>query len=149
MSEVELTIVTMAFDSAQPERLQSVLAKYVVLSRGHPGCRNIDLCASATTPGRFVLIEKWESPEAQRAHFDSEEMVGMAGDLFRRYAPRSNVGTLDLLHVAAARRFGCQWFLSFDSASGCRAVAHACGLKAFPELTPEDRVWLRRIGGGN
>ena len=25
-----------------------MLAKYVVVSRGHPGCRNIDLCASAT-----------------------------------------------------------------------------------------------------
>ena len=78
MAEVELTIVTMVFEAAQPEALQSVLAKYVVLSRGHPGCRNIDLCASATSPGRFVIIEKWESPEAQRAHFDSQEMVEMA-----------------------------------------------------------------------
>ena len=75
-----------------------------------------------------------------------EEMVRLAGDLFRRYAPRSNVGTLDLLHVAAACRFGCRWFLSFDSASGCRAVAHACGLKVFPELTAPDRAWLKRIG---
>ena len=78
MSEVELTIVTMVFESAQPDPLQSVLAKYVVLSRGHPGCRNIDLCASATAPGRFVIIEKWDSPETQRAHFDSAEMVEMA-----------------------------------------------------------------------
>ena len=73
-----MTIVTMLFDSAQPEPLQSVLAKYVVLSRGHPGCRNIDLCSSATSPGRFVIIEKWDSPGAQRAHFDSPEMVEMA-----------------------------------------------------------------------
>lgn len=73
-----MTIVTLVFNSAQPEPLQSVLAKYVVLSRGHPGCRNIDLCASATSPGRFVIIEKWETPEAQRAHFDSPEMVEMA-----------------------------------------------------------------------
>ncbi len=78
-----------------------------------------------------------------------EEMVSTAGDMFRCYAPRANVGTLDILHVAAARRFGCQWFLSFDSASGCRAVAHACGLKVFPELTSEDRNWLRKIGRGN
>ena len=78
MAEVELTVVTMVFDSTEPEKLQSVLAKYVVLSRGQPGCRNIDLCASATSPGRFVIIEKWESPEAQRAHFDSKEMVEMA-----------------------------------------------------------------------
>ena len=74
-----------------------------------------------------------------------EEMVVMAADLFRRFAPRSNVGTLDMLHIAAARRFGCQWFLSFDSASGCRAVAHACGLKPFPELSAEDRTWLKRM----
>jgi quinol monooxygenase YgiN len=78
VSEVELTIVTLVFEAAQPEPLQSILAKYVVLSRGHPGCRNLDLCASATSPGRFVIIEKWESPEAQRAHFDSEDMVEMA-----------------------------------------------------------------------
>jgi quinol monooxygenase YgiN len=77
-ADVDLTMVTMVFDSSNPEMLQSVLAKYVVLSRGHPGCRNIDLCASATTSGRFVIVQKWESPEAQQAHFDSEEMVEMA-----------------------------------------------------------------------
>jgi quinol monooxygenase YgiN len=55
-----------------------VLSKYVVLSRGHAGCRNIDLCASVTTPSRFVIIQKWESLDAQRAHFDSPEMVEMA-----------------------------------------------------------------------
>jgi quinol monooxygenase YgiN len=76
--EVELTLVTMEFRSSNPEALMPVLAKYVVLSRGHPGCRNIDLCASVATPGRYVVIEKWESPAAQQAHFDSAEMVEMA-----------------------------------------------------------------------
>jgi quinol monooxygenase YgiN len=76
--EVELTLVTMVFDAADPARLQSVLASYVVMSRGQPGCRNIDLCLSATSATRFVVIEKWESPEAQRAHFDSPVMVEMA-----------------------------------------------------------------------
>ena len=76
--EVELTLVTMAFDAADPARLQSVLASYVVMSRGQAGCRNIDLCLSATAPARFVVIEKWESPEAQRVHFDSDDMVEMA-----------------------------------------------------------------------
>jgi len=76
--DLELTMVTMVFDSSNVEALQSVLAKYVVLSRGHPGCRNIDLCASATTPGRFVIVQKWESPEAQQTHFDSAQMVEMA-----------------------------------------------------------------------
>jgi quinol monooxygenase YgiN len=76
--EVELTIVTLRFDAAHPERLLPVLAKYVVLSRMHPGCRNVDLCASVSTPGRFLVVEKWDSPAAQRAHFDSVDMVEMA-----------------------------------------------------------------------
>ena len=76
--EVDLTVVTLRFDAARPERLVPVLAKYVVLSRMHPGCRNVDLCASISTPGRFLIVEKWESPAAQRAHFDSADMVEMA-----------------------------------------------------------------------
>jgi len=76
--EPEITLVTMRFEASDPERLLGVLSKYVVLSRMRPGCRNIDLTQSVTTPGRFVIIEKWESPDAQRAHFDSEEMVDMA-----------------------------------------------------------------------
>ena len=77
--EVELTIVTMVFDAGDAaERLQAVLAKYVVLARTEQGSRNVDLCASVTTPGRFVIIEKWDSPTAQRAHFDSPVMVEMA-----------------------------------------------------------------------
>ncbi len=76
--EVDLTMVTLRFDAADAARLQSVLARYVVVSRGHPGCRNMDLAMSSTTSDRFVIIQKWSSPEAQRAHFDSAEMVEMA-----------------------------------------------------------------------
>ena len=76
--EVELTVVTLIFDAADADRLLSVLSKYVVLSRQQDGCRNIDLCGSVTTAGRYLVIEKWESPDAQRAHFDSPEMVEMA-----------------------------------------------------------------------
>ncbi len=76
--DVDLTLVTMTFDASDAERLVAVLARYVVISRGQPGCRNIDLAASATKAGRFVVIEKWDSPEAQRTHFDSPAMVDMA-----------------------------------------------------------------------
>jgi quinol monooxygenase YgiN len=79
--EVELTIVTLTFevaDEGAAGRLLWLLSKYVVLSRMQGGCRNIDLCQSVTTPGRFLVIEKWETPDAQRAHFDSKEMVEMA-----------------------------------------------------------------------
>ena len=76
--DVDLTVVVMVFTAADPEALLSVLAKYVVLARGHPGCRNIDLIASVTHPGRLLIIQKWSSPAAQQAHFDSADMVEMA-----------------------------------------------------------------------
>lgn len=75
---VDLTIVTMRFDTADPTALLAVLSKYVVLARMEPGCRNIDLCSSYTHSGRYLLVEKWDTPEAQRAHFDSSTMVEMA-----------------------------------------------------------------------
>ena len=76
--EVELTVVTMVFDATDPERLLSILSKYVVVSRQQPGCRNIDLCGSVTVNGRFLIIQKWETPAAQQVHFNSSEMVEMA-----------------------------------------------------------------------
>jgi hypothetical protein len=54
---------------------------------------------------------------------------------------------LYLLHIQAAKRFGCRWFLSFDSASGCRAMAAVLGLKVFPELNDQDRDIARRLLG--
>ena len=76
--DVELAIVTMRFDAADPEPLMAVLSKYVVLTRMQPGCRNVDLCASVTQPGRYLIVQKWDSSAAQRAHFDSAVMVEMA-----------------------------------------------------------------------
>lgn len=76
--EVELTVVIMRFVAADPVALQDVLSKYVVMSRGHPGCRNIDLLVSVTDPLRHTIVSKWDSPAAQQAHFDSTDMVEMA-----------------------------------------------------------------------
>ncbi len=76
--EVELTVVTMRFDAADEAALLAVLSKYVVLTRMVDGCRNVDLVSSMTREGRHLVIQKWDSPEAQRAHFDSAVMVEMA-----------------------------------------------------------------------
>jgi quinol monooxygenase YgiN len=76
--EAETTIVTMTFEATDADALLGVLAKYVVLTRGHDGCRNVDLCLSGTSPDRFVVVQKWEHPDHQRRHFDSPEMVEMA-----------------------------------------------------------------------
>lgn len=76
--DIDLTIVTLRFDATDRAQLEAVLARYVVASRAHDGCRNIDLCASVTHPSRYLVVEKWDSPDSQRAHFDSDDMVEMA-----------------------------------------------------------------------
>ncbi len=77
-AEVEPLMVTMSFETEMVPELLAVLSKYVVLSRMDTAARNIDLVASITRPGRFTIIEKWESEETQQLHFDGAVMVEMA-----------------------------------------------------------------------
>ncbi len=76
--EVDPIMVTMSFDATEPDALLAVLSKYVVLARNEPGSRNIDLVASVTRPGRYLIVQKWDSVEAQQTHFDGATMVDMA-----------------------------------------------------------------------
>jgi quinol monooxygenase YgiN len=77
---VELTVMVGVFDAADGREadLAGVLAHYVVVSRAEDGCRNIDLITSLLTPGRFLVYEKWESPEAQAGHMAGPVMAEMA-----------------------------------------------------------------------
>jgi quinol monooxygenase YgiN len=99
--EIELALVTGVFEArtGREAELAATLAKYVVLTRRRPECRNVDLVASVLQTGRLVIIEKWASPDAARAHLDAEETVEMAReatDLLSR-AP-----DLDLLESVSA-----------------------------------------------
>jgi quinol monooxygenase YgiN len=76
--EVELCMVSMRFRAADVAALAAILSQYVVLTRREPGSRNVDFCVSASDPATFVIVEKWESPQHQQAHFDGATMVSMA-----------------------------------------------------------------------
>lgn len=80
VADLELAVVIGSFEARTGRQgdLAALLAKYVVLTRGRPGCRNVDLVASASRPGRLVVIEKWESADEARAHLDASETVEMA-----------------------------------------------------------------------
>ena len=78
VAEIEPVMDTMRFETEMVPELLAVLSKYVVLSRMDTAARNIDLVASVTRPGRFTIVEKWESEEAQQQHFDGAVMVEMA-----------------------------------------------------------------------
>lgn len=77
-SDVDLTIVTMQFEAPDPAAVVGPLAHYVVMTRREPGCRNVDLCASAGRPGRFLVIEKWESPAHHRRHLEAAVTAELA-----------------------------------------------------------------------
>ena len=80
--EPEIAVLTGAFDAQAGSEadLAAVLARYVVLTRHEPECRNVDLVTSVTRAGRFLVVEKWASPDAVQAHLDSPLMTGMARD---------------------------------------------------------------------
>jgi quinol monooxygenase YgiN len=94
-SGIELAVVTMRFDASDPTALHGVLSKYVVLTRMVPGCRNVDLCASVTSPGRLLIVQKWDDFDAQRSHFDSALMVEMAESCTGLLAAPPDIGLWD------------------------------------------------------
>jgi len=98
-AEVEIAVLTAAF-TARPDRvgeLAAVLARYVVLTRGEAGCRNVDLLTSATESEKFVVIEKWETPEDARSHLDTELMTAMAAAAVPLLAEQPKIDLLDTI----------------------------------------------------
>ena len=97
--DVEIAVLAATF-IARPDHeaeLAAVLARYVVLARGEDACRNIDLLISATQSGRFVVIEKWESADAARAHLDTTLMVDMAAAAVPLLAEKPTIALLDAI----------------------------------------------------
>ena len=80
VADLELALIIGSFEARTGRQgdLAAILAKYVVLTRRRPRCRNVDLVASGSRPGRLVVIEKWESADDARAHLDATETVEMA-----------------------------------------------------------------------
>jgi len=76
--DLDIALITMTFQASDIDELLTVLSKYVVMTRNEAGCRNVDLCSSLSDAARVVVIQKWESAEAARAHFDAPVMVEMA-----------------------------------------------------------------------
>lgn len=95
----ELAVLTVRFDPmpGSEEPLLAILAEYVVVTRQVATCRNIDLLASASRPGRLLLVEKWESPAAAREHLDSPEMAEMAAAAVAHLATRPEVDLYDAI----------------------------------------------------
>ncbi len=48
---------------------------------GEPGCIEYDLCQDIAEPGRFVMVETWESEEALATHLAQESLQSAVGAL--------------------------------------------------------------------
>jgi quinol monooxygenase YgiN len=96
-SDTEIALLTASFD-ARPgaeEALLAALSRYVVMTRHEPECRNVDLVASVTHPGRFLVVEKWESAVAVQAHLDSTLMTEMAKAALPALAAKPEIDLYD------------------------------------------------------
>ena len=99
--DIEIAILTASFESlaGEEEVLAAALARYVVMTRHEPGCRNVDLVISSTKSGHFMVIQKWESDEMARQHLDSDLMASMAREAVPHLAGKP---TLDLWDTISA-----------------------------------------------
>jgi quinol monooxygenase YgiN len=95
--DIEIAVLTAIFD-ARPgaeDALAATLARYVVMTRRQPACRNVDFAASITHGGRVVVIEKWESAGAAQAHLDSPLMTEMASEAVQLVARKPELDLYD------------------------------------------------------
>lgn len=81
------TIKVVALLSVQPGKGEDLLAAWPALAeqvRAEDGCLAYDLHTVARQPDRFVVLERWASPAALRAHGGSPHMkeFGAAGAAF-------------------------------------------------------------------
>jgi quinol monooxygenase YgiN len=92
-------MLTGTFDArpGSEETLLAALARYVVLTRHEPACRNVDLVASVTHGGRFVVIEKWDSADAVQRHLDSQLMTQMANEVLPTLAAKPAIDLYDTI----------------------------------------------------
>jgi hypothetical protein len=73
------------------------------------------------------------------------EAIEAALAIASEFRERLAVDSADTLHVGWAEAEQCTIFGSFDSASGTRALAHARGLKVWPEMKEADFQQFARL----
>jgi len=97
--EIEIAVLTASFDAlpGAEEALLGALSRYVVLTRHEPGCINVDLVASVTHAGRFLVIEKWASAEAVQRHLDSPLMTDMAHAVLGAITAKPEIDLFDAI----------------------------------------------------
>ncbi|MFQ3581386.1 MAG: putative quinol monooxygenase [Chloracidobacterium sp.] len=69
---MSVPVTVLAHFRAKPEHLadvQTALAELIAATRQEAGCLSYVLHVAQDDPTAFVMIERWASPEALKAHF--------------------------------------------------------------------------------
>jgi quinol monooxygenase YgiN len=91
-----LSVVVVATITPRPEQVDAVreaLLAAVPQVHAEPGC---ELYAVHEGDGQFVMVERWESPEALRVHGKAEALTTLGGQLAGKLA-----APLDVRRLAA------------------------------------------------
>lgn len=78
MTEPVRVVVVLQADPGKGADQVAAFAKVASLVRAEEGCLQYDLHAVVDDPDRFVVVERWASPEALEAHLASPHMAAYA-----------------------------------------------------------------------
>jgi predicted nucleic acid-binding protein len=105
------------------------------------------LWKSQPAPGKIwdmIQEDIYGGKKMQLLALDAETIGRRAAGLMKHYCPRwKKLRSLDALHVSAAVCGRFDTFLSFDSASFQRVLAHDQKLKVWPPLTDAEKARLK------
>lgn len=79
-----MTIVVTALVPVQPDKADQaleILETAITATHGEAGCISYALHRDVEDPARFVIVEKWASPEALAEHADTPHLKQLFTDL--------------------------------------------------------------------
>ena len=89
-----MSVVVVATITPKPDQVDAVreaLLAAVPKVHAEPGC---ELYALHEGKGEFVMVERWESPEAMKAHGSAEALTTLGGQLADKLAAALDVRRL-------------------------------------------------------
>ncbi len=101
--------------------------------------------ATAETSWEMIRADLEAGEKLFQPEINVENTARRAAGLMRHYCPRwKKLRALDALHVAAAVEGRFTTFLSFDSSSYQRVLAHDQKLAVWPPLTADEKLRLKQ-----
>jgi quinol monooxygenase YgiN len=99
-----VSVVVVATITPQPDEVEAVRkALLIAVPKVHaePGC---ELYAVHEGDGQFVMVERWESPEALKAHGSAEALTTLGGELAGKLVAAPDVRQLTPVPAGDTRK---------------------------------------------